>query len=172
MPINVFKPGMRRPQASEHLVSRNWSCPLNVCACLCLSVCQSVSVCPPQRLVITSAVIWTPYDWLKKYYSFCMAAIVSIVSRHCLRIKARCRNQPNKSKLLMYKPFLCLYSHLSQPYISNKMKRFSYKNGCQGVCMGVHVSRHLKEELGWSIDKRLRVVINKMLLKIDIPLRN
>ena len=79
-------------------------------------VCVCVSVCPPPRLLITSGVIWTPYDWLNKYYSFCMAAIVDIVSRCGLRIGARHRNQPNKSKLTLYKPLLRLYSHLKQPY--------------------------------------------------------
>ena len=76
--------------------------------------------------------IWTPYDWLNKYYSFCIAAIVDIVSRRGLRIGARHRNQPNKSKLAMYKPLLRLYSHLKQPYISNKTKCLSYK-GVRGV---------------------------------------
>ena len=69
-----------------------------------------------------------PYDWLNKYYSFCMAAIVGIVSRRGLRIEVRCRNT-NKSKLALYKPLLRLYSHLKQPYISNRTKRFSYKGG-------------------------------------------
>ena len=73
--------------------------------------------------------ILTQYDWLNKYYSFCTAAIVNIISRHSLRIGARHRNQPNKSKLALYKPLLRLYSHLKQSYISNKTKRFSYKGG-------------------------------------------
>ena len=30
--------------------------------------------------------------------------------------------------------------------------------------VNLHVSRHLKEELGWAIDKRLQLIINKMLL--------
>ena len=59
-----------------------------------------------------------------------MAAIVGIVSKNGLRIEVRRRNQPNKCKLALYKPLLCLYSHLKQPYISNKMKCFSYKGGC------------------------------------------
>ena len=60
-----------------------------------------------------------------------MAAIVSIGSRCGLRrIEACCRNQPNKRKLVLYKPLLRLYSHLKLPYISNKMKGFSYKGGC------------------------------------------
>ena len=58
-----------------------------------------------------------------------MAAIVDIVNRRGLRIGARRRNQPNNSKLALYKPLLCLYSHLKWPYISNKTKRLSYKGG-------------------------------------------
>ena len=58
-----------------------------------------------------------------------MAAIVGIVSRRGLRIEARRRNQANKSQLALYKPLLCLYSHLKQPYIRNRTKRFSYKGG-------------------------------------------
>ena len=27
-------------------------------------------VCPPPRLLITSGVMWTPYDWLNIFYSF------------------------------------------------------------------------------------------------------
>ena len=40
------------------------------------------------RLLITSGVIWTPYDWLYKFYSFYMAAAVVIGSRRGLRIEA------------------------------------------------------------------------------------
>ena len=96
-----------------------------VCVSVCLCVCVSLSTL---RLVITSGVILIPYDWLNKFYSFYKAAVVGIVSRRGLTIKARCRNQPNKSKLALYKPLLH-YSHLKQPYISNKTKRFSYKGG-------------------------------------------
>ena len=59
-----------------------------------------------------------------------MATIVDIVSKRGLRIEVRRRKQPNKSKLALYRPLLRLYSHLKQPYISNKTKRFSYKGGC------------------------------------------
>ena len=38
--------------------------------------------------------------------------------------------------------------------------------------VNVRVSKSLKEELAWAIDKRLRVVSNKMLFKTVIPLRN
>ena len=49
--------------------------------------------------------------------NFCMAAVVSIVSRHSLSIDARRTNQLDKSKLLMYNHF---NSHCKQLYISNK----------------------------------------------------
>ena len=35
----------------------------------------------------------------------------------------------------------------------------------------LHVSRCLKEELAWAIDKRLRFISNKMLFITVIPLR-
>ena len=37
--------------------------------------------------------------------------------------------------------------------------------------MNVHVSRHLKEELAWAIDRQLQVISNKMLFKTVIPLK-
>ena len=63
---------------------------------VCVCVCACVRACLPPRLLITSGVIWTPYDYLNKFYSFYMAAIVDIVD-------ARSRNQPNKSKLVLCK---------------------------------------------------------------------
>ena len=44
-----------------------------------ISVC--VHVRPLQRLLTINGMISTPYDWLNKTYSLCMAAIVSILSR-------------------------------------------------------------------------------------------
>ena len=99
-----------------------------------------------------------------------MAAIVGIISRRGLRIEACCRSQPNKSKLALYKPLHRLYSHLKQPYIGNKMNASVIKVGV--VCMGVHVSRHLKEELAWTTYKWLLVISNIMLFKTVIALRN
>ena len=49
-------------------------------------------VCSPPRLLLISDVIWTPYDWLHKGYSFYMAATVIIGSGRGLRIEA-CKNQ-------------------------------------------------------------------------------
>ena len=102
-------------------------------------VCVCVSVYPPPRLVITSGLIWTLYDWLNKFYSFCIVAIVGIISRRDLIIEAHCRNLLNKSKLALYKLLLHFYSHLKQLYISNKMEHFSYKCRC-----GIHRCTHIE----------------------------
>ena len=51
----------------------------------CVFVCVCLCVCPPARLLITSGVmyssmIWTPYDWLNKFYSRYMAVVVVIIN--------------------------------------------------------------------------------------------
>ena len=51
-------------------------------------------MCLPQRLLITSGMIWISYDWLNKFYSFYMAAVVGIISRHGLRNQRCYRNPP------------------------------------------------------------------------------
>ena len=61
--------------------------------CVCLRVC----VCPPPRLLITRGVIWTPYDWLNKFYSCYMATVVAIVNGRGLGIDTRRRHKPHKS---------------------------------------------------------------------------
>ena len=71
-------------------------------------------VCLSPKLLITSGMIWTSYDWLNKFYSFYMAAVVDIISRHGLRIDARHTNQPYKNKLELYKPLIHIYSRLKQ----------------------------------------------------------
>ena len=35
-----------------------------------------------------------------------LAAVVGIISRHGLTIEACCKNQPNKNRLVLYKPLL------------------------------------------------------------------
>ena len=99
-----------------------------------------------------------------------MAAIVGIVSSRGLRIEVRHRNQPNKSKLMLYKPLLRLYSHLKQRTYVTRQNASVIKVGV--VCISVHVLRCLKEELAWATYKRLRVISNIMLFKTVIPLRN
>ena len=51
-----------------------------MCACLCVCV---------GRLLITSDVIWTPYNWLNKFYSCYMANVVGIINGHSLGIDTR-----------------------------------------------------------------------------------
>ena len=71
-----------------------------MCVCMCVRVCVCVSA---PRLLITSGVIWTPYDWLNNFYSFYMMSVVINHSGHSLRIEALHRNQSNKIKLALYK---------------------------------------------------------------------
>ena len=47
---------------------------------------------------------------------------------------------------------------------------FSYKGGC-GINERIGISRHVKEEIAWAIDKQLRVIGYVMLFKTVIPLR-
>ena len=65
-----------------------------------------------------------------------MAVVVIINDRHGLRFKPHSINEPNKSKLLLYKPLFSLFKQL---YTSNKTEHFSYKGGCS-----MHRSRHIE----------------------------
>ena len=122
-----------------------------------VSVWMSVCVCLPLRILITSGVIWTQYDWLNKFYNFYMTAIVTIISRCGLTIEACHSNQSNKSKLALYKPLLHCNRHLKQLYI--KVTRWYTSVIKVGVVyMGVHILRHLKEELVWAIDEWFWVI--------------
>ena len=84
-----------------------------VCVLVCVCVC--VCVCPPPKL-ITQLVVWFGvilklYDWLNKLYSLYMTAPVSTNSRHGLRNEVHSRNQPNKSKLALYKHYFNCKNH-------------------------------------------------------------
>ena len=116
---------------------------------------------------MTNGMIWTPSDWLNKFYSFCTAAIVSIIGKGSLRNEASHRNQSNKSKLALYKPLLHFYNHLKELYMSNKTEHFSYKGGC-GI-RGRTCIKAIKEKLVWATDKQLQFISNIMSV---IPLRN
>ena len=50
--------------------------------------------------------------------------------------------------------------------------QYSIDPYCFAPNVNVRVWKSLKEELAWAIDKRLRVVSNKMLFKTVIPQRN
>ena len=52
------------------------------------------------------------------------------------------------------------------------MECLSYKGGC-GLCdPDICISRCLKEELGWAINKQLWLIINTTLFKTVIPLKS
>ena len=139
-------------------------CCVSVYACTCVCVYVCLCVCPLPRLLITSGMMWhkwVPYDWLNKFYHFYMAAVVSIISRCGFRIESHFRIQPNKSKPVMYKPWIHFSSHLKQLQKSNKMEWFSYKGGCD-VCGCMC----LKEGLARATDRWLWVI------KTVLPLRN
>ena len=74
-----------------------------------------------------------------------MAAVGGIVSRNGPTIEVHHKCQPNKTKLVLHKAITLTMSHSKQLYKSNKMDHLSYKGGC------VYASRHLKEELVWTI---------------------
>ena len=80
-------------------------------------------------LLIASGMIWIPHDWLNEFYSFNVAAEVSIVSRHGLSISVYHENQFNRHTVALYKPSFHFNSSLKQLYISSKMEHFSCKGG-------------------------------------------
>ena len=71
---------------------------------------------------------------------------------------------------MLYKVLIHCNSGEKQLYLSNKKECFSIKDGM--VYINVCVSKQLKEELAWAIDKQLWVISNKMLFKTVIPHRN
>ena len=75
-----------------------------VCVCACVCACEPVYGVPAPRLLITSGVMCHDMDPIQLY----MPAVVGIVSRHGLSTDAHYRYQPNKSKLVLYKPLLSL----------------------------------------------------------------
>ena len=65
---SIIKPGVSQLWANTYL-----------CVCVCLCLCVFVFVCVSAAEVISNL---TSYDCLRKFYSFYMAAVVSIISRH------------------------------------------------------------------------------------------
>ena len=73
-----------------------------------------------------------------------MAAVVVISGGRGLRIEACHRNQPNKSKLCC----ISSYFHFNIPLNSHtQATRWSASVMVGEECMGIHVSKCLKEEL-------------------------
>ena len=69
------KPGACQPVAGVCLVYKN-----SFCADVCMCMCPPAR--PPPRLLIISGVIWTPCDWLNKFYS-CYVATVLVIVKEC-----------------------------------------------------------------------------------------
>ena len=67
---------------------------------------------------------------LKKFYSFYTAIVGGIVSRCGLTVEVCHRNQPNKNKLVLYKPLLSLKQSFKTAECNSKTERFIYKSGC------------------------------------------
>ena len=61
-----------------------------VCVCVCVCVCVSTN---KMTLLITSGKMWCDmvpqHDWLNKFYSFYMAAVVGIISKYVTRYVLR-----------------------------------------------------------------------------------
>ena len=102
------------------------------------------------RLLITSSVIWTPYDWLNKFYSFYVVAVslsmigVTLKLKHIIETKI-----VRLSYRFTNHYFTFTYSCLKQMYISIKKEQFSFRGGC-----GTHIQAS-KEELAWAKDTAL-----------------
>ena len=99
-----------------------------VCVCVCLL----------PRLLITSGMIWTLYDWLNKFYSFYMAAVVIIHSGCVIETNPISINQSCISHYFHFN------NRLKQLYTSNKMECLGYKGGCGEHCVLIMC---LKEKL-------------------------
>ena len=53
-----------------------------------------ICMCSPPKLLIIGGMIWALYDWLNKFYSFYMAAIVDNISGRGPSIDVYHTNQP------------------------------------------------------------------------------
>ena len=86
-------------------------------------------------LLLTSSAMWSPYIWVNKLYNFHMAAIVSIISEHDLKLETYHRNQPNKIMLALYKLLLSHFEQFlfSYIYISNEMDPTDDKRVAFGI---------------------------------------
>ena len=81
---------MRRPQAGARLVSKMVSVRMSVCVFVCVCVHAYVCVFAPKAINNQWRdrydMIWTLYDWLSKFYSCYMAAVVIIINGRGLGI--------------------------------------------------------------------------------------
>ena len=59
-----------------------------------------------------------------------MTTVVSIVNGRGFGIDTCHGNQPDNTKLALYKALIYSNSHQKQLYLSNKTQHFSYEGGC------------------------------------------
>ena len=106
----------------------------------------------------------TSYDWLNKFITFIWQLyIVSVISRLDLSIEVCHRNQ------LMRVSYRCTSHYFHCNSYLKQLARWSDSVINVGMAyVGIHVSRHLKEELAWAIDKWLWIISNIMLFKTVI----
>ena len=102
------------------------------------SVCMCACVCLLPRLLITSGMIWTLYDWLNKFYGLYTAAVVIIHSGCVIETNPISINQSCISHYFHYN------NRLKQLYTSNKTECLGYKGGCGEHCVLIMC---LKEKL-------------------------
>ena len=67
-------------------LARAWFLKIDPMQIVSMHVYVFARVCPPPRLLITSGVICTAFNWLKKFYSCYMANVVIIINGHGLGI--------------------------------------------------------------------------------------
>ena len=101
------------------------------------------------------------HEWT--LYSFYMATVVGIVSRHGLSIDAYHRNQYD-SPLVQYKKLISLQQLFET--LVYKLQRQSALVIKVGVArLDVHILRRLQAKLAWAIDNRLLVFKTFTLLR-------
>ena len=111
--------------------------------------------------------IWTPYDWLNKFYDFYIAGTIGIVSRCGLNIDTHGINNLMRVSQYCMSHYFHFNSCLKQLYnVYTWVTSWSTSIIKVGVAyMSVlWISEYLKEELPWATDKWLWV-INMMLFK-------
>ena len=102
--------------------------------------------------------IWTPYNWLNKFYNYYMVTIVSIVWGVALELKLVVETNLIRVSYHCISHSFHFKSHLKQLYLSNKTEHLSYKIGC-GV-YGCRSMKTLYKKSARDVDKQLQVAIN------------
>ena len=108
-------------------------CKVTMCVCVWLGYFNN-------QQVVWCGMIWTYYNWLKKFYNFYMAAVVSITSRHGFRIEVYHGNK-YKTKLVCIRCYFHFKNSCTQ-VIRWSTPVIRYVRRCD-----IGISKHLQEEL-------------------------